>query len=110
MNYPITGTELDLSVSTWSKDCARGLLHPESITARRARIAAASAVEIERKAKLCSAIRAIEANLKTEADVVAVLHVMSSKLAKLHGPGSYLHPVVTGLDKVADSIEFPEGA
>ena len=108
MNYPITGTELDLSVSTWNQDCARGLDHPDSVRARRLRIFAANKAEADRKAKLCSAIRAIDDNLKTEADVVAILHVMSSRLAKLHGPGSYLHPVVFRLDKVADSIEFPE--
>jgi hypothetical protein len=107
MNYPITGTELDLS--TWGQDVVRGLDHPDSVRARRLRIFAANKAETERKAKLCSAILAIEANLKTEADVVAVLHVMSSKLAKLHGPDSYLHSVVFRLDKVADSIEFPEG-
>jgi predicted RNase H-like nuclease len=43
MNYPLTGTELDLSVSTWSQDCAH--LHPASIEAaehllkERARVA-----------------------------------------------------------------------
>jgi hypothetical protein len=95
-------------VSTWSQDCARGLAHPDSVAARRQRIAAAQAAETRRTKRLNHAHCLILENLETEVDVISLLHAVSCKLAKLHGPTSYLHPLVTQLDELADSIEFPE--
>lgn len=100
---------MEAAISTYSQDCKRGLAHPDSVAARQQRIQRAQKSETERKAKLNQALQLIRESLSaSESDVLLVLHATSSAFARHHGPTSYLHSVVTGLDELADSIEYPE--
>jgi hypothetical protein len=100
-----------MTTSTWSQDVARGLAHPDSIAARRERIAAATKAELARQANLNAALNLIRHNLGANPEeVVSLLHAISSTFARHHGPSSYGYEVVELLDEVADKIEFKEEA
>ena len=107
----IAAAGVKMTTSTWSQDCERGLDHPESVAARRDRIAAATKQELSRQSSLSAALNLIRGNLGANPEeVVSLLHAISSTFAKHHGPSSYAYEVVELLDEVADKIEFGEEA
>lgn len=94
------------TASTWSEDCARGLAHPVSALARQARVEEFHRGEESRKAQLTHALHLLRASLKTEAELVELLHCASSTLAPKAMHSSDLHETVEGLEALANSIEF----
>jgi len=91
--------------SAWSQDCARGLMHPTSIAARQARIAAANIERAGRAVKFNQAMTLLRETVRSEQELLATLHTLASTLAQHHGQSSYLHAAIERLDILADDIE-----
>lgn len=96
---------MSTAISTWSQDCARGLVHPASIEARQARIAQAAIERAGRSAKFNQAMTLLRETVRTEQELLATLHTLASTLAQHHGKSSYLHDAIERLDILADDIE-----
>lgn len=95
----------DNQTSTWSQDCARGLMHPDSVAAREARIALHKSTEQSRAAILNSALSLLRETVRNDADVVQVLYALSATLARHHGPTSYMHPTIRAIDDLTCKLE-----
>ena len=94
----------------YSVDVARGLDHPDSVQARRARIASAKVKETNRQTDIRRACLAIRENCRTEQDVIDVLHALSGGIMSPSLRSSEIDEISQELDVMADSIEYREEA
>lgn len=94
-----------MDAGKWSEDVARGLAHPDSIAARRAREKEHCLSELARSAALSGAVQAISHHLKTVPELVAILQASSSALVARQ-PDTAMQDVVERIDLLADYLEF----
>ena len=94
------------TVSTWSQDVARGLDHPDSVEARRARLATAKLALVVRNADFQSCLRQITKLARSPEDAVQVLHALTAGLNSPTFKSTEIGEIVEQIDVLADEIEF----
>ena len=90
----------------YSADVARGLSHPDSVEARRARIASAKVANVNRQTDINRACITIRNLCRTERDVIDVLHALSGGIMSPTLRSSEIDEISQELDVMADEIEF----
>ena len=94
-----------MTVSTWSQDVDRGLLHPDSVAARKARQAAQEEARQTKERKFNQAMQLIRETVSNRSHVITALHVISSTIAEHYMQTDDMYSVVERLDALADEIE-----
>ena len=93
--------------STWGQDCERGLAHPDSVAARRARIEAYNDEQARTESKFSHALHLLRDSLVTREQLIVLLHCAGSTLIANETPISgEIEEAVRLIDELADALEF----
>lgn len=96
---------VEQTTSTWGADVVRGLAHPDSVTARQSRIAAATKARQLQAEQFALAIKLLQASLCTEEQLCDLLHCAGTTLAN-STTGTLDKQNVELIDALGDVIQY----
>lgn len=96
---------MNAPVSTWSQDVDRGLAHPDSVAALKARRAAQEEARQAKVRKFTHAMQLLRETVSNRSHVITALHVISSTIADHYMQTDDMYSVVERLDALSDEIE-----
>ena len=108
--HPVFQAALAPFMPGYAQDVARGLTHPDSVAARRNRIDSSHAMKTAKSERFNSLLIELAHCVRTEDDVLQVLHAVSSGLNSPAFVSIDIRDLIEEIDLVADGIEYRDAS